>query len=572
MTTEELIGRIAAKYLHDNLSDDSDGVARFILDCLTADQTAEVAKAVLADNRLSNSVEIKLPIHFVGQHGLPNNCLTNERTTYFRNADCSRPALLVANTGDDEEQSLKELVPIGVQELLANPELWVEIASDSLPVTQQQRNWWTKALSALLEVKSIALDRFANYVLKTSQAVREEGHPIRDALGFALPALRIPKDTAYFSALNEKTLGHASRWRSLYSQAIRKRGCYLLKQTPSQASLLAEDLRNAFDGEGVKEAIPENVHLDIEAFIQSESGWNETAETLANYDWERDGIKHLFEGLKPEKFNLGQVTLEYYEEGDPGQLTDDEQDYLKRLSKRPRSSALDEDEEFYRAHRNELKENSSLKAKWDRFIFKAPIESNDFLVGIAMCLERLFDRDIQSSKRKLKISCDRRTQRDLKELNEGAGLFFSLRYRGLDQLFGRKVSWDVGELMNFNKLSKKWRETRNKKKRHSNRSTSKSALRLKFFLELEVELTRGGEETHTAQFIWNFSPNSIASEFYDDWHRLALHPLTDCTVRNPLALKGVFSQLTCRMLNRFIQLMAKFVDHLFLHTNENAMV
>ena len=108
MTSDELIGRVAASYLRDHLSgDDATGVARYLLDCLTADQTAAVAKAILADERLARLVEIKLPVHFVGTYGLPSEVLTTERTTYFRNAACEKSALLVANTGDDEEQSLK---------------------------------------------------------------------------------------------------------------------------------------------------------------------------------------------------------------------------------------------------------------------------------------------------------------------------------------------------------------------------------------------------------------------------------------------------------------------------------
>ncbi len=55
----------------------------------------------------------------------------------------------------------------------------------------------------------------------------------------------------------------------------------------------------------------------------------------------------------------------------------------------------------YRRHRNELKEQPSLKAKWDRFIFGTPIETDDFLQGIALCLEWLFDQDMPSSKRRL---------------------------------------------------------------------------------------------------------------------------------------------------------------------------
>src|SRR5436190_21432558 len=161
MTTDQLIGRVVASYLRDRLTEDeSTGVARYLLDCLSADQTAAVAKTILDDTSLSTLVEIRLPIHFVGGHGLPAHILTNERTTYFRNAACAKSALLVANTGDDEEQSLKELVPIGAPELLAHPALWVNWAAEGLPILADHQHWWVKALEGLLEVRSFALDRF----------------------------------------------------------------------------------------------------------------------------------------------------------------------------------------------------------------------------------------------------------------------------------------------------------------------------------------------------------------------------------------------------------------------------
>src|SRR5439155_21327118 len=121
------------------------------LDCLCADQTAAVAKVILDDTSLSTLVEIRLPVHFVGGHGLPAHILTNERTTYFRNAACSKSALLVANTGDDEEQSLKELVPIGAAELYGHPALWVNWAAEGLPILAEHQRWWVKALEGLLE-------------------------------------------------------------------------------------------------------------------------------------------------------------------------------------------------------------------------------------------------------------------------------------------------------------------------------------------------------------------------------------------------------------------------------------
>lgn len=540
MTSDELIGKVAACYLRDRLTeDDSTGVARYLLDCLTADQSAAVAKAILADASLSKLVEIKLPIHFVGNQGLPPEVLTRERTTYFRNAACSKSALLVANTGDDEEQSLKELVPIGAPQLQAHPELWVNWAAEGLPITDQHRHWWVKALQGLLEVWSFALDRFAEYILQTRKAI-EDGQPILFACGVAFPALHVPKDTAFFCSLNEKTAGHLSKWKTLYAQAIRRRACYLVKQTPTQALLLEDDLVTSF--EKVKDAIPYELHPTIMAFISADSGWNKEAAELARGEWEM--VKPLFDGLKREKFNLGKATIEFYDEREADLLTDDERHYLAGLRNSNRGEAQDEDEEFYRRHRNELKEQPSLKARWDRFIFGTPIETEDFLLGIALCLEWLFDQDMPSSKRQLKITCDRRTKKDLKDLNEDAGLFFTRRYRGLKTLFGSRVSWDIGDLMNFEALSDQWHKA---SKPYVNRSVAKSALQLKFLLELEVELSTGTTETYFKQLIWTYDPNAIASEFPGDWARLAEHPLVYCSVnREPVSGKGRFQSLDLR--------------------------
>jgi S-DNA-T family DNA segregation ATPase FtsK/SpoIIIE len=540
MTSDELIGKVAACYLRDCLGeDDSMGVARYLLDCLTADQTAAIAKTILADPSLSQLVEIKLPIHFVGNHGLPPGALTKERTTYFRNAGCTKSTLLVANTGDDEEQSLKELVPIGAPQLQTHPELWVNLAAEGLRITDQHKHWWVKALQGLLEARSFALDRFSEYILQTRKAI-EDGHPILFALGVAFPALHIPKDTAFFCNLNEKTAGHLSKWKALYAQAIKKRACYLVKQTPAQTMLLEDDLVVAFAK--VADAIPDEIHPTIKTFIGANSGWNKEAADLAQCEWEL--VKPLFDGLKKELFNLGKATLEFYDERDSALLTGEERDHLARLRDNKRSEAQDEDEDFYRLHRNELKEQPSLKARWDRFIFGTPIETEDFLLGIALSMEWLFDQDMPSSKRRLKITCDRRTKKDLKELNEDAGLFFSRRYRGLKSLFGNKVSWDIGDLMSFEALSNQWRRA---SKPYVNKSAAKSALHLKFLLELDVELSTGTTETYFKQLVWAYNPNGIASEFSGDWIRLAEHPLRYCCVnREPVNSKGRFQSLDLR--------------------------
>lgn len=540
MNADQLIGKVAARYLRELVtSDDGDGVARFLLDCLTPGQTAAIAQAILSDNAIKDLIDIKLPMNFVGDYDLPEAILTRERTTYFRNATCPKPALLLANTGDDEEQSLKELIPIDSSTLISQHHLWIDCVSAELPITDQHKEWWVKAIQALNRVQLFSIDRLANYILQTRTEIMD-GSPILCALGAALPAIHSPKDSALFTGLSEKTASTLIKWKKLYNQTLKKRACYLVKQSPTYTLLLEETLNNSF--QKVKEDIPDEIHPIITAFISAESGWNTQAAELAEQEW--DIIKPIFDGLKREKFNLGKATLDYYDERESDLLTEDELDYLGRLSKYKRSDPQEEDEEFYHNHRNELKEFPFLKGKWDRYIFGTPIESEDFIVGIAKCLHRLFDQNSFSSNRQLTIICDRSTKRELRDLNNDAGFYFARRYRGLPTLFGNRVHWEIGHIMDYEDLDSTWRKA---SKPYVNRSIAKAALQLKFQIELEYSLPNGDKEKVSKQLIWKYNPNGINSEFSKDWNRVSKHPLVKCQVnREPIPGKGRYESLDLR--------------------------
>ncbi|HML73192.1 MAG TPA: FtsK/SpoIIIE domain-containing protein [Anaerohalosphaeraceae bacterium] len=541
MDRNELIGRVIALYLRNRLTqEEASGTARYLLDCLEAEQTAAVGRAILSDESLYNLIEVKLPSHFVGHFNLPAEILTNERATYFRNASCSKSAILTANTGDDEEQSLKELIPINATTLQTYPELWVELSTKGITISEEHKDWWIIALKAILEIRALPLDGYAEYILKTREAVIE-GNPILSALGIALPALRAPRDTNYFNSLNQKNVRHISKWKSLYAAVFKKRACYLLKQTPNQTVLSSEDLSDTF--EKVKDSIPDSLHDIIQAFIKSNSGWNVTSSSIALCEWEH--VKPLFDGLKRQSGNLGQMTLDFYDDREADLLSEDDRDYLNRLINRKTTEAQNEDEDFYRDHRQELKEQHSLKTKWDRFIFGSPIEHEDFLIGFALALEYLFDRELHVCKKKLNIRCDRRTKKDFKELNVDAGLYFAFRYRGLQELLGSRVTWDVGELFNFHKLYDAWRTT--SRRTALNRSVAKSALQLKFYFELEVESQDGETDIISKQVIWLYNPNTISCEAFEDWSRLKEHPFINCKVnREPVNRKGRYQSIDIR--------------------------
>ena len=532
MNGAELIGSVAALYLQELLStSDREGTARFILDNLTPEQTAAAVRAILNDTDLSAAVDVKMPAQFLEGRGLPASVLTDKRATYYRNSECYKTALLLANIGDDEKQSLKELVPIGAAELQEHSELWMQVAGVGLSLPDEQKKWWEKALRGLQELQNFSLERVAEYVLQTRDIIANDGQSLVRALGIALPALHIPKDSAYFNALNEKVRTHTSQWKRLYENAYNKRSGYLRKQAPSQTRLTTDDLRREF--ERVKDSIPEVCHVIVQTFIGAPSGWNDAAEALASCEWE--DVKPLFDGLKRERYNLGAQTKEFYHERETTLLSPADHDYLTRLIARKTTEANDEDKEFYEAHRNELKEDPKLKSRWDRFVYGSPRETDDFILGLALSMESLFNQQEISKTRTLIIRCERSLRKDLRDLNVDAGLYFATRYRGLQSLLGPRVRWLVGPLFEFEKVVAEWKSKGTK----LNHSVARDALQLKFVLSLEVELAQGGTDVYYSQLVWKFNPNEVTSEFVADWSRLREHPLVYCHVsRKAMGSKG----------------------------------
>lgn len=525
MDIHELIGKVACSILKEELGDHAReaGTARFLLDGLNVAQTVAVARAVLADHFLAERVEIKLPKALFEGHVLPEDILTERNATFYRSADCNKLAFLITNATSDEGQaedmSLHEVTPIGSAQLMERLPAWVSVASAGLALTEDARLYWERSLAGLVQVGSTALERFARYVVSTREAVIDEGYPIVEALGYALPALQLPRDPAAFAGIKDRSRRHPSAWRREFVGLRRKRHPYLLKQNPNQIVISEAELRDAY--EKARDVIPVLVHPVVELFLESRPGWNSSAEALANCQWEH--IKPLFEGLAREKTNLGQDTQRFYEEGPPDLLSADDEEYLELLVKRKTTSAPDEEDvAFYERHRDEIREDRKLKSSWDKFIFGRPLETDDFFSGLALIMKTLNARSNPGLRRHLTIRCDSVTKRDLRNLNTEAGIFFSLRYAGLQKLLGSGVTIELGALMDYPAVLQGWRDSKDKSA--VNRSVAKAALQLRFQLELETTDFDGGTTTTSAQLIWKYRPDVISSQLADDWERLSQHP------------------------------------------------
>ena len=312
MSELELIAKVGADYLEKNLgaSVEEGTVARFLLDSLTGEQVAALCSEILSRPSLSQICQIRVPRKLVESLGVTEEILTDEKTTYWRHAPCDKPVLILANTDDEQGQSLRDISPIGSAELIAETELWVERAAEGTSLTSEQKKWWAKALRGLLQVKPQTLPFFSKYILKTKEGILSEGLPIALALGWALPALQVPRDSACFTSIPEKMLGRTDRWRRVYNFIFNNRAPYLVKLYPSSGQPIErEQLDQQWENLRSSNQIGTE-HVEIfESFIPvPHQKWTPEVEALAGLEWNGDRVSALFEGLrKTERKKLGEL-------------------------------------------------------------------------------------------------------------------------------------------------------------------------------------------------------------------------------------------------------------------------
>jgi S-DNA-T family DNA segregation ATPase FtsK/SpoIIIE len=533
----DLLGAVGAASLRERLIGvpQSDGVARFMLDRLTGAQVAAMVQALLRDTETAAKILIAMPRSLVEGLGLPEEVVTNERTVALRHAECDRPALLIANTDDDQGASLQDVALLGAKQLTEEPRLWVQAASLGLGLPEGQLAVWQAALRGLAVAEDWTLHQVSRFVELTRYRIESESKPLLEALGWALPALQLPRDSGYFRSIRSKDQEQPSRWKKLFDKLVTDRKPLLTKQRPPRQLIEAEELRNQFVA--VREDIPATAHGVIEAFINAPPNWQPEAAALAELEWELDGVLQVFSGLRQKKTSLADDTLQFFEFELPNRLSGSDLEYLQQLKKaKSRREPSDGDREFFDARREELAQDRSLRAKWERFIFGRPIECSDFLDGLLRTLERLYGQaGALGAGRSLEIRTARRTKAHWLELNADVAGAFCLRYRGLPELMSGAVKWDTSHLFEYEALL----DAAAKRKRYKrNVSTSRTSLQIKFDVTLNVGGGALADRT-TVQLVWAGRPDAIGLELRDDLERLTKRPLTRSSVaRQPVSRKG----------------------------------
>jgi DNA segregation ATPase FtsK/SpoIIIE, S-DNA-T family len=524
----ELIGavgaRILAEELDKSLSNAQAGIARYLLDRLQKDQTIAIVHAVINDKELSSKVFVAIPANVAEGTDLPARVVTGERNaTYFRNREPpnGEQALLVVNIDDIQNVSLGDMTRIGSKMLTDRMDLWVDIAAKDLVLPETSKEVWKAALKGLTDAHVFTVGQLAKYISATRARIQEEGQPLQSTLGYCLPILRVPRDSTL--AIAEQQQRHRSAWKKKFEQMVHERAPLLRKQTKSRQILEREELAQQF--RKVRDEIPSEHWGVIEAFIDAPQTWNAEAQALAELEWETDRIDGLFTGLKTKKVSLARETLDFYMDKDDGLLDKKDRDYLELLLATTKKQPGDDDREFYENHRSLIAERPALKAKWDRFVFGAPIECTDLLVGLLSALHRLKAQAPNwSGDKRLVIEWNARGRTQHLGLNADVARLFDLRYKGLENLFGPRVEWNLDPLFKYEAFIDA--EKASPRKYQSNQSTARAALRIRLDLHLKI-----GEDFHSVQVDYLGKPDAVSASLPDDLSRLVKKPFADLSVQ-----------------------------------------
>lgn len=253
MNAIDLVGAVGASLLRGDLhriltSEAHDGsTARYSLHQLTGPQVAAIARAVTSDAQLAPRVTLRVPRALVRGDNVPPSAITDENAAFARNAPCSTPVLVLANTLDSLGDTLGQITKIGAKELKEDPGLWVAALMPVVPLPSEHGDVWSSALSGLLSVEDVSLDQFAAYIDSTRIRILEGGQPLVDALGWALPVLNMPRDSGLFLGIKGKDLTSIGRWKKLYQQVVSQRRPLLRKQFSSRGGIDRELLQSQFE-------------------------------------------------------------------------------------------------------------------------------------------------------------------------------------------------------------------------------------------------------------------------------------------------------------------------------------
>ncbi|WP_198527624.1 hypothetical protein, partial [Xanthomonas sp. SHU 199] len=546
--TDRIIGRVGADILAKRLANPSqvgDSVALFRLDKLSAGQIAAVARAVMGKPDLSARMDLMIPEALVEGQDLPPEILIHQNAGYVRNnAETDKEAILTASGSEHNlSDTLAHVTPIGAKEMRSYAQPWVDAAlhTGGLSPVLEDRSVFQAAIDGLLNASELSLVQLGEFCSEIVEAISTRGLPIRDAVGYALPRAGLPRDSGYFS--NARMFGTVrGPWQKAFVKLFAQRAPLLKKLRQNGQPLDAEELSERIEANAAE--INEGARQALQAFVVAPLGDQVTAASLAQFEWEAEGVYLAFDKPKEKQQGLAETTLRFFDHDcdEENALESEGRKLLEDLKSRERRAEfIAEDEDFFATHRRFLERDAKLMSRWEKALFGKPIECNDFFDGFARVVNNLHaGLGDATGERILRFTVNKGRTEWRERFNHDAGCFFSAMYRGLRDLMGAKVDWKVTRmtatdlpdpLFDFERFIAKEREiaeSRNKKFKAVT-SLGRQALQIKFDVEL-LKVAAGAEtKISKTQLLWSYKPTSIGLSMVADMRRLLARGAVGCS-------------------------------------------
>ncbi len=550
MLTDRIIGRVGADILAKRINDArqadgsaQDSAALFRLDKLSSSQVASVARAVMANHDLAARVDLMIPETLVESQGLPPEALIQHNAGFVRNnAQTNKEAILTANGNEHNlADTLGHVTALGAKELRADEEAWVDATCHvaGMAPVPEDRQVFRSALKGLISANDLSLVQLGDFCAHITEAMSSaRGLPIRDAIGWSLPKVGLPRDTSFFA--NARTYGTSYKpWKKAFEKLFTHRAPLLLRLRPNGQPLDPDEMRQRLEDNAAD--ISDPVRVALEAFINAPIGDNRPAAEVAELEWETDGVCHIFDKPKEKLQGLAEHTLKFFEHDceDAEALDEKWKRHLEDLKAREkRSEWNDDDKVFFELHRRHIEQSRQLHARWEKAIFGKAIECNDFLDGFTGVAHHLLaGAGDTTGERLLRFTVNKGRKEWRERFNYDVGSYFSAMYRGLKELMGSKVDWKVERmgtgnlpdpLFDYEKFFAKEKELRGATLKPVS-SLARNAVQIKFDVALVQRV--GDRETviDKTQLVWSYRPESIGLAMVSDMRRLIEKGAVGCT-------------------------------------------
>lgn len=549
MLTDRIIGRVGADILAKRISDArqadgsaQDSAALFRLDKLSASQVASVVRAVLVNYDLAARVDLMIPESLVEGQGLPPESLIQHNAGFVRNnAQTDKEAILTANGNEHNlADTLGHVTALGAKELRADVWAWVDATCHvaGIAPVPDDRLVFRSALKGLISANDLSLVQLGDFCAHITEAMSPaRGLPIRDAIGWSLPKVGLPRDTSFFASA--RTYGTSDKpWKKAFDKLFTHRAPLMLRLRPNGQPLDLDELRQRLEDNAAN--ISDAARVALNAFINAPAGESQVAAEVAELEWETDGVCHIFDKPKEKLQGLAEHTLKFFEHDceDAEALDEKWKRHLEDLKAREkRSEWNDDDKIFFELHRRHIEQSRQLHARWEKAIFGKAIECNDFLDGfIGVAHHLLAGAGDTTGERFLRFTVNKGRKEWRERFNYDVGSYFSAMYRGLKELMGSKVDWKVERmgtgnlpdpLFDYEKFFAKEKELRGTLKSVS--SLARNAVQIKFDVALVQRV--GDRETviDKTQLVWSYRPESIGLAMVSDMRRLLDKGGVGCT-------------------------------------------